>query len=111
MIRRPRGSTRTDTLLPYTTLFRSYVCLGFFSAFLAMIGAVRHAGPLRTALVFNLEPVIAIARAILLLGESLGAAQVLGVGLVFASSDAHTSELPSLMRNSYAVFRLKKTTK
>src|SRR3546814_7596851 len=59
----------------------AYVCLGFFGAFLAMIGAVRHAGPLRTALVFNLEPVIAIASAILLLGESLGAAQVLGVGL------------------------------
>src|SRR3546814_16057835 len=63
----------------------AYVCLGFFGAFLAMIGAVRHAGPLRTALVFNLEPVIAIARAILLLGERLGADPVVGVGLVFAA--------------------------
>src|SRR3546814_16409474 len=48
----------------------AYVCLGFLGAFLAMIGAVRHAGPLRTALVFNVEPVVAIASAVLLLGET-----------------------------------------
>src|SRR3546814_18444508 len=50
-----------------------------------MIGAVRHAGPLRTALVFNVEPVVAIASAVLLLGETLGAGQVLGMALVFAA--------------------------
>ncbi|HMA15261.1 MAG TPA: DMT family transporter [Kiloniellaceae bacterium] len=63
----------------------AYVCLGFLLAFLAMIGAVRHAGPLRTALVFNVEPLVAIASAVLLLGERLGAGQALGVGLVVAA--------------------------
>jgi drug/metabolite transporter (DMT)-like permease len=46
---------------------------------------VRHAGPLRTALVFNVEPVVAIASAVLLLGETLGTGQFLGVGLVVAA--------------------------
>src|SRR3546814_15243559 len=35
MVRRPPGSTRTDTLFPYTTLFRSVVPLGVFGAVLA----------------------------------------------------------------------------
>jgi len=63
----------------------TFVCLAYLAAFFAMIGAVRHAGPLRTALVFNLEPVIAILSAIAVLGEALSAAQLLGVGLVFAA--------------------------
>lgn len=74
----------------------AYVCLGFFLAFLAMIGAVRHAGPLRTALVFNVEPLVAIASAVLLLGERLGAGQALGVGLVIAAVVVATlAERPS----------------
>jgi drug/metabolite transporter (DMT)-like permease len=74
----------------------AYVCLGFLGAFLAMIGAVRYAGALRTALVFNVEPVVAIASAVLLLGETLSSAQVLGVGLVFAALTLATlAERPS----------------
>lgn len=63
----------------------AFVSLGFLAAFLAMIGAVRYAGPLRTALVFNVEPAVAIVSAVLLLGEALSAGQMLGVGLVFAA--------------------------
>src|SRR3546814_12740027 len=79
MIRRPPRSTRTDTLFPYTTLFRSLrggeFCLGLRGA-LAELGeppADRHAR---------------------IVGER---------------SEEHTSELQSLMRISYAVFCLKKT--
>src|SRR3546814_5246247 len=82
MIRRPPRSTRTDTLFPYTSLFRSK----------------------------------AISR------RQRGVAKQVGADLLSASvistvwphahlrvrSEEHTSELQSLMRNSYAVFCLKK---
>src|SRR3546814_5128860 len=88
MIRRPPISTRTDTLFPYTTLFRS---------------------PHRTALSV---PVGCFGRS----AEADGQSEIGGVGagrteeqrrLVFRSEE-HTSELQSLMRISYAVFCLKK---
>src|SRR3546814_3566903 len=80
MIRRPPRSTRTDTLFPYTTLFRSLredddqrilAQKGRFSAHI-------RAGDKRTSTPRE-------------------------------RSEEHTSELQSLMRNSYAVFCLKKT--
>src|SRR3546814_4317317 len=79
MIRRPPRSTRTDTLFPYTTLFRSrpVLCGGSRSAHLC--GAVLHAA-------------VAGHRHFLL----------------HLRSEEHTSELQSLMRISYAVFCLKK---
>jgi drug/metabolite transporter (DMT)-like permease len=63
----------------------AFVCLAYLAAFFAMIGAVRYAGPLRTALAFNLEPVIAILSAVLLLGEALGPVQTLGAALVIGA--------------------------
>src|SRR3546814_3249575 len=71
MIRRPPRSTRTDTLFPYTTLFRSARSM---TQKLLPTGSY----PL---------PARAIPR---------------------SRSEEHTSELQSLMRNSYAVFCLKK---
>src|SRR3546814_18820709 len=50
MIRRPTRSTRTDTLFPYTTLFRSGLCLGLSSG-INVAGAValaRELGPGKT---------------------------------------------------------------
>ena len=76
-------SSRTPLLLSVSS--PSGVCFGFLAAFLATIGAVRHAGALRTALVFNVEPVAAIASAVLLLGESLSLGQALGVALVLSA--------------------------
>src|SRR3546814_14582932 len=81
MIRRPPRSTRTDTLFPYTTLFRSVIALGF--AFEAALG-----NPFAQGWEFY--------------------AITLSLYLVLASSEEHTSELQSLMRISYAVFCLKK---
>src|SRR3546814_4508598 len=80
MIRRPPRSTRTDTLFPYTTLFRS----------------VRfHDGKLGSNLMLAL---MAVAQTL-----AVGAA-------ASVRSEEHTSELQSLMRISYAVFCLKKKT-
>src|SRR3546814_1886373 len=80
MIRRPPRSTRTDTLFPYTTLFRSRspkaprraAAMPFYATTNGMRGQPAKADPRATR------------------------------------SEEHTSELQSLMRISYAVFCLKK---
>src|SRR3546814_1735703 len=83
MIRRPPRSTRTDTLFPYTTLFRSGELLhGGRAGLLQVIGADVGGIPLRHLAVGE--------------GDHVG------------RSEEHTSELQSLMRISYAVFCLKK---
>src|SRR3546814_938126 len=83
MIRRPPRSTRTDTLFPYTTLFRS---LGDARR------GVPHADPARRA-----DDAAPCRRGV---GSSAGRPA--------HRSEEHTSELQSLMRISYAVFCLKK---
>src|SRR3546814_10362493 len=105
MIRRPPRSTRTDTLFPYTTLFRS-------SLRLARSGAGRRASADR--------PRWGTERGAGAGGQDLPlplrtrrgggfAAQRLGTWRSCEGrSEEHTSELQSLMRNSYAVFCLKK---
>src|SRR3546814_4306109 len=95
MIRRPPRSTRTDTLFPYTTLFRSAGADDIFPAFIharfkeaaAPHRLCRHHCPV----------------SISLSGSSLGLRTSGG-----KRSEEHTSELQSLMRISYAVFCLKK---
>src|SRR3546814_7457518 len=100
MIRRPPRSTRTDTLFPYTTLFRSRLraleegipiirstptgVSAVIDARGQILGRIAHhrAGFLDTALPSPLPPTL--------------------------RSEEHTSELQSLMRISYAVFCLKK---
>src|SRR3546814_9300089 len=102
MIRRPPRSTRTDTLLPYSTLFRSHRC------------RARRAGRPPSARALGAGPRV-----------RLRCRQVRGAAAAacprdrhpesrrpFAGgerrSEEHTSELQSLMRTSYAVFCLKK---
>src|SRR3546814_2298891 len=93
MIRRPPRSTRTDTLFPYTTLFRSRVrVLGYRQA------RGRQPGGRGTV---QRVPVQLQA-----LGRFLGHLRH-GVPRL-RRSEEHTSELQSLMRISYAVFCLKK---
>src|SRR3546814_3478906 len=93
MVRRPPRSTRTDTLFPYTTLFRS-VELGLRTVQPAL--AEYAAGTDRD---HRLRDVITGAERI-----AIGSGGVFGKG----RSEEHTSELQSLMRISYAVFCLKK---
>src|SRR3546814_5397840 len=81
MIRRPPRSTRTDTLFPYTTLFRSDV---------------------------GLVLAIAEGRDHVLRLTAPGTQDAIRVPLDRLRSEEHTSELQSLMRISYAVFCLQK---
>src|SRR3546814_7484299 len=109
MIRRPPRSTRTDTLFPYTTCFRSYGELLLpiadpdqdlaFAHRASLTGALRYedysdSGDIVTPkLSFVYDPVEQVR---------------LGVSWGKSRSEEHTSELQSLMRRSYAVFCLKK---
>src|SRR3546814_5913998 len=103
MIRRPPRSTRTDTLFPYTTLFRSVIRRSARMIVMSekgcdilrrvhgvperLIEVIPHGVPYRPyASPDSLKP-------------------------RFGRSEEHTSELPSLMRISYAVFCLKKKKK
>src|SRR3546814_10286501 len=98
MIRRPPRSTRTDTLFPYTTLFRS------------MNGVPKELVISERQISESLaEPVSAIVEAVKVALEHTApelAADIVDKGIV--RSEEHTSELQSLMRISYAVFCLKK---
>src|SRR3546814_16794362 len=85
MIRRPPRSTRTDTLFPYTTLFRSR------KFFLLTVKTRPTSRQISSVL---------ISKGNLPVSDSARLRQL--------RSEEHTSELQSLMRNSYAVFCLKK---
>src|SRR3546814_10683153 len=112
MFRRPPISTRTDTLFPYTTLFRSLRpaprSLGWRGLSVLHPRRIRRgdrgrrrrgdgsAGP-RPALTRPLHGPVALLRR-----------RRIRTGRAPARSEEHTSELQSLMRISYAVFCLKK---
>src|SRR3546814_6217797 len=99
MIRRPPRSTRTDTLFPYTTLFRSG-------------GDTIRAMPQTYYTLSDADRIVIPG------GEMNGGVEVqlteaffndtLGMRLGYVRSEEHTSELQSLMRISYAVLCLKK---
>src|SRR3546814_2717646 len=95
MIRRPPRSTRTDTLFPYTTRFRSQQ--GGVQRPLSVV-RLRHRAHLRPVQVGAQEVV----------GHHQVAVAAPLEQVVAARSEEHTSELQSLMRNSYAVFCLTK---
>src|SRR3546814_5197123 len=108
-MRRPPRSTRTDTLFPYTTLFRSagWLMLGFIWV---GIGAVGAFVPLLPTTIFIILALGCFARSSPRLEHWLLNHERFGPALR-ARSEEHTSELQSLMRISYAVFCLKKKKK
>src|SRR3546814_9784750 len=95
MIRRPPRSTRTDTLFPYTTLFRSLVYVFPFGMNINAGGRLNNHSEYGSHFVYNINPSYSFR-------TNTGYIKVLG------RSEEHTSELQSLMRISYAVFCLKK---
>src|SRR3546814_1588427 len=134
MIRRPPRSTRTDTLYPYTTLFRSVAVHPQRDQPLGLAGALALAPQLgararpvaHPAAGQRLHQGLAVhpgdhqhlAAVVLLRHRADEALRVEGNGLfqgggkiVHGRSEEHTSELQSLMRISYAVFCLKKQNK
>ena len=70
----------------------SGACVTYAVAVLIYYAAVRLAGPLRTALLLNLEPLITIGAAVILLGESLTPVQSLGVAMVICALVASESQ-------------------
>src|SRR3546814_3906401 len=116
MIRRPPRSTRTDTLFPYTTLFRSLAVAGFRPEDIEVVaqqnlltvtgtraeddgqGEYLHRGIAARAFERRFQ-----------LADFIEAGDArFENGLLSIRSEEHTSELQSLMRISYAVFCLKK---
>src|SRR3546814_3498488 len=127
MLRRPPRFTRTDTLVPYTTLFRSTgrSVKARTERRRCSASATEERGSVSVAGIFILaafseqqaafEPglelaIIGLKEDVILFGDrpaDLGADRV-GDLAHGARSEEHTSELQSLMRISYAVFRLQK---
>src|SRR3546814_4808094 len=117
MIRRPPRSTRTDTLFPYTTLFRSLALGRIRQSDLA-----RQTAPIGERLRLGVAvPIHGIIRRHILrplarqradkppiVGEVVAA--IVELHALTVRSEEHTSELQSLMRISYAVFCWKKKT-
>src|SRR3546814_1048932 len=106
MIRRPPRSTRTDTLFPYTTLFRSRLRLfqdAIYCAFYKLLDCEKFYVKHECGVFWNARTwwrggaVCHLSRN----DQPAFAAD-------FHRSEEHTSELQSLMRISYAVFCLKK---
>src|SRR3546814_9363505 len=105
MIRLPTRSTRTDTLFPYTTLFRSGR-LDDRNGAMNLAAWLSRAGKYQ-----GNNPALGLGkRRIASYRDLAGRAARLAAGLrgLGLRSEEHTSELQSLMRISYAVFCLKK---
>src|SRR3546814_3463489 len=134
MIRRPPRSTRTDTLFPYTTLFRSEALLarewpmGEIAPYIRLVEAIE--GEMEEAATYRLSETqvkaildLRLHRLTALGRDDIGnELKVLATEIeellsiladrvkLYGRSEEHTSELQSLMRISYAVFCLKKKT-
>src|SRR3546814_20516741 len=114
MIRRPPGSTRTDRLFPYTTLFRSgsgiasdverpdWIAQPGLQISVVDQHSVQGTQILDRAI--NQRPV---GRSVMKFTDQRGSGGGCRLSCLGARSEEHTSELPSLMRTSYAVFCLK----
>src|SRR3546814_9027023 len=111
MIRRPPRSTRTDTLFPYTTLFRSHDEIGRIDGNCSVLrrldcyrpGRIHIIGEQASVRAFGNRPANVDG-----LGFRANYCAFTAATINASRSEEHTSELQSLMRISYAVFCLKK---
>src|SRR3546814_4677374 len=107
MIRRPPRATRTDTLFPYTTLFRSrHQLVDQPAAAVVLLPLQRRVGG-----DFDAAAPVRREFAAEITAHRPGRIHAPVVALRRIRSEEHTSELQSLMRISYAVFCLKKKKK
>src|SRR3546814_2061288 len=121
MIRRPPRSTRTDTIFPFTTLFRSHCPDRTIHKAIGLSRRLRNFAPAQIGDLIDLPAELGAigVRRRQFLDERLGLGFELSLllrlqwnkpGCLFRGyrrSEEHTSELQSLMRISYAVFCLK----
>src|SRR3546814_6099845 len=108
MILRPPRATRTDTLFPYTTLFRSSDLEP-----LTRLHDMDEIGGIQQRLVRSgVQPRLTAAHQfnMQIITRQVHLVDVGNLQLTARRSEEHTSELQSLMRISYAVFCLKKQT-
>src|SRR3546814_7993467 len=114
MIRRPPRSTRTDTLFPDTTLFRSFLKPGFKHCFVAVEADgqwITLDGRAGLPVVEIVAPAdYDLATFYRSRGYAVIETKQRGRVPLMPRSEEHTSELQSLMRISYAVFCLQKKT-
>src|SRR3546814_6324010 len=114
MLRRPTRSTRTYTLFPYTTLFRSYgVDSIIVTEIMKRISDVL-ALPIAPTVFFEARHLEELADILYRryhrsIERHPPENRSAGTSTVAIRSEEHTSELQSLMRNSYALFCLKNT--
>src|SRR3546814_10031964 len=102
MIRRPPRSTRTDTLFPYTTLFRSIQVRPMWDGSQFVPRRMMNlSSSFDHRVIDGWDAAVFVQRIKALLEAP---------AMIFIRSEEHTSELQSLMRISYAVFCLKKKT-
>src|SRR3546814_1807905 len=110
MIRRPPRSTRTDTLFPYTTLFRSLEAVNYIPYPIEDVNLDFEVLGMMPGNAEMVQVLLAASRS-----ENVemraSALELGGLTARVMRSEEHTSELQSLMRISYAVFCLKKKTK
>src|SRR3546814_3388359 len=118
MIRRPPRSTRTDTLFPYTTLFRSHPSLAFRYLRRELLITVNVTGLCRAKCLRWTTAASRCEKPAILPWLLPNQTQCSASGWAATKarrrdnrSEEHTSELQSLMRISYAVFCLKKKKK
>src|SRR3546814_6465409 len=112
MIRRPPRSTRTDTLFPYTTLFRS--CTNGVRSRpedRRFLRAAVEAPPTSSSVIFSHHLLQIRTSGAIAAGTTHPTSHGRQSLVRRGRSEEHTSELPSLMRTSYAVFCLKKKKK
>src|SRR3546814_9929653 len=119
MIRRPPRSTRTDTLFPYTTLFRSssyqnHVGPAYVKAFCPRSRTackVQSSDKVLRSRSASIRKLLGLNSQSKVMGASTSCRQIVQVRTERSSamrSEEHTSELQSLMSISYAVFCLTK---
>src|SRR3546814_7198648 len=112
MIRCPPRSTRTDTLFPYTTLFRSFYRHDLRSLARTNEQVAGHSEEINVRLLDMLDALDRSKTAVAILHNFVGffrrGARCAKPSAHTMRSEEHTSELQSLMRISYAVFCLKK---
>src|SRR3546814_8968227 len=115
MLRRPPRSTRTDTLFPDTTLFRSKIVQMMREAGAAEVHMRIASPPTRHSCFYGVDTperakLLAAKMNLDEMTNYIQADSLAFVSIDGLRSEEHTSELQSLMRISYAVFCLKKTT-
>src|SRR3546814_4864269 len=111
MIRRPPRSTRTDTLFPYPTLFRSHEFAHPHHRALAAVKGVAELRAVAARCFEDREQLVGLGGVVRLEVEEDrvdGKRREAFLDRRHLRSEEHTSELQSLMRISYAVFCLKK---